>query len=365
MKIEYVHFYVQNSEQWRGWFVDNMGFQPFAQGKNSNTQTEVVSSGTVKFFLSSPRNAASPVANYLRHHPPGVADIAFGVNNLAEIFAQLSFQQTKVIQFPHTQVFAKGRLISSQIQCEGGLRHTLIQREGITPEFAQPGLTASIRDQSDAITPLSNFTTIDHLVLNVAVGHLKRVVQWYETVLGFERQQSFQIGTERSGLSSQVLVHAQSGIQLPVNEPIGQDSQIQEFLDLNCGAGIQHLALSTPNIISAIAKLRQAGIPFLPVPSSYYEKLWQDQPKIHLLAEEWDALVQQQILIDCQTSSQQSENGQFPVLLQIFTEPIFQQPTFFLEFIERRQQAPGFGEGNFRALFKAIEREQLKRKSEN
>ena len=198
------------------------------------------------------------------------------------------------------------------------------------------------------------------MVLNVRVGDLEKVVSWYEAVLGFQKRQNFAIETERSGLYSQVLVHP-DGVQLPVNEPLCLNSQIQEFLERNRGAGIQHIALSTPRIVRAIARLKTAGLQFLSVPFTYYEQLLQDYPQIGNLAQEWDAIVQQQILVDCQNSP--ANDLTFPLLLQIFTQPIFEQPTFFFEFIERCASARGFGEGNFRALFEAIEREQIKRSS--
>ncbi|HAG82337.1 MAG TPA: 4-hydroxyphenylpyruvate dioxygenase, partial [Cyanobacteria bacterium UBA12227] len=201
------------------------------------------------------------------------------------------------------------------------------------------------------------FTHIDHVVLNVAAGDLVRAVQWYKNVLGFQPQEQFTIQTENSGLCSQVMVHPVSGVQFPINEPTSPNSQIQEFLNVNGGAGIQHIALATDNIVDAIAQLRTWGVSFLDVPPSYYTQLQQRYPNIDLSLTEWQEIASQKILVDWQ------ENSPHALLLQTFTQPIFKQPTFFFEVIERRLQAQGFGEGNFRALFEAIEREQLKRGS--
>jgi 4-hydroxyphenylpyruvate dioxygenase len=193
-------------------------------------------------------------------------------------------------------------------------------------------------------------------VLNVAAGDLERAAAWYKNTLDFESKQTFKIQTDRSALHSQVMVSSNSSVQLPINEPASPHSQIQEFLDVNRGPGIQHIALNTPNIVQAIAQLRPRGLSLLPVPPSYYTQLQQRQG-LPLSAVELQEIAQEQILVDWDNTTPQA------LLLQTFTQPIFGQPTFFFELIERRFQARGFGEGNFRALFEAIEREQFKRGS--
>ena len=205
-------------------------------------------------------------------------------------------------------------------------------------------------------------TAIDHLVLNVATGDLKPAVAWYGHILDFQPQQAFKIQSDRSALFSQVLISPDGNVQLPINEPASANSQIQEFLNLNRGAGIQHIALHTTNIVQAIAKFRACGLSLLPVPQSYYTQL-KTKLTLPLLPEEFEAIAQQEILIDWKDTPEPQRVT--PLLLQIFTQPIFGQPTFFLELIERRSQAQGFGEGNFRALFEAIESEQIKRGSLN
>jgi 4-hydroxyphenylpyruvate dioxygenase len=146
-------------------------------------------------------------------------------------------------------------------------------------------------------------------------------------------------------------------VQFPINEPTSANSQIQEFLDVNQGPGIQHIALQTPQIVKAIAQLRHRGLSFLPIPSTYYTQLRTQHQGLPLSTAELEEIAAQEILVDWHNEASQA------LLLQTFTQPIFEQPTFFFELIERRQEAQGFGEGNFRALFEAIEREQLKRGS--
>jgi 4-hydroxyphenylpyruvate dioxygenase len=226
---------------------------------------------------------------------------------------------------------------------------TDVQTGATTPNSGDEGLILPSSADSGF------FTGIDHVVLNVAVGDLERALSWYEEVLGFQRQQTYTIQTDYSGLRSQVMVHPQSSVQFPINEPTSANSQIQEFLDINQGPGIQHIALKTPRIVEAIAQLRHLGLSFLPIPPTYYTQLQHNEQKLPLSEAELQEIATQQVLVDWQDESPNA------LLLQTFTQPIFEQPTFFFELIERRLQARGFGEGNFRALFEAIEREQLKR----
>jgi 4-hydroxyphenylpyruvate dioxygenase len=321
MNIDHIHFYVEEARHWRDWFVQVFGFRSTACRCNDHTQTEVVESGTVCFWLSSALSPESPVAQYLQRHPPGVVDVAFQVDD--------------------PRLLAKG-----QVAGWGDLRHSLVAK--------------SERRKSTA----AHVQTIDHIVLNVAQGELAAAIAFYEETFGFQRQQSFAIRTDRSALCSQVLIHPHGSIKFPINEPATDRSQIQEFLDWNRGAGIQHLALGTENIVTAIAQLRQRGLSFLPVPSLYYDELRQRQG-FPLAEAEWQAIAQQAVLVDWQPDRAEA------LLLQAFTQPIFAQPTFFFELIERRlywngqkyEAANGFGEANFRALFEAIEREQMKRGS--
>ena len=372
MKLDHIHFYIEDATASRDWFVNHMGFQALASGASRDTLTTVVKSGAVYIVLSSPLTSASPVAQFLRVHPPGVADIAFVVSDLEGVMERAVANGAKVLQPVQQQQLAQGSWKWAKIAAWGSLTHTLIERLGNTPllpVFADSEITTeffSSTQQQGATTrglPLHRtsdsglFSGIDHVVLNVATGDLERALSWYEEVLGFQRQQRFMIETENSGLRSQVMVHPKSGVQFPINEPTSANSQIQEFLDVNQGPGIQHIALQTPQIVKAIAQLRHRGLSFLPIPSTYYTQLQTQHQGLPLSTAELEEIAAQQILVDWHNEASQA------LLLQTFTQPIFEQPTFFFELIERRSQAQGFGEGNFRALFEAIEREQLKRGS--
>ena len=347
LQIDHIHFYVEDAQKWRDWFVYCLGFQVINNGifpslshhqKSLHTCTEVVKSGTVCFLLSSPILPTSPVAEFLRQHPPGVADVAFAVDNVEALTAKAISNGAKILQPLQNAGFCQYAKIAGW----GGLNHTLMTRNQEKIAEVENSLYRAI-------------TAIDHLVLNVGVGELETAVNWYQKIFDFQPQQSFQIKTDRSGLHSQVMISPHGNIQLPINEPASPSSQIQEFLDVNRGAGIQHIALMIPDLVNAISRFRGAGLSFLSVPQNYYFQL-QQRHKFSLSTEELQAISYQEILVDWHEDAPLGE-----LLLQIFSQPIFSEPTFFFEFIERRSLARGFGEGNFLALFQAIEREQIKR----
>jgi 4-hydroxyphenylpyruvate dioxygenase len=352
MKIEYIHFYVEDAEAWYSWFVHVLGFE---EGSHNNSCyplgnrtlkacTKVVQSGSICFVLSSPTSSTSPVAEFLQKHSAGVVDVAFLVDDIEDIINISKNHDTPILEpiqdSPHGDEVTRW----CRVGAWGSLSHTLIERQ------------VEKTDEKSTQTNSTYFLGIDHVVLNVPVGELEHAVAWYKNILDFHSQQAFNIQTKRSALHSQVMISPGGAVQLPINEPTTPNSQIQEFLNLNRGAGIQHIALTTANLTSAIAQLRQRGLAFLPVPATYYSQLSQ-RSGFSLSPTEIQAISQQEILVDWKPELSES------ILLQIFTQPIFSQPTFFFEFIERRHQAKGFGEGNFQALFEAIEREQVKRGS--
>lgn len=349
MKIDHVHFYVEDAKAWRDWFVYYLNFQAVDNyliplQDSFHTRVEVVKNGSVYFLLSSPNLPTSPVAEFLRHHPPGVIDVAFAVENLEAAIGMAVTQGAQLLQ-PIQEYQQGGRYIKwSKIKSWSSLTHTLIQR------------TTDASGQLFVGIGETTFTAIDHIVINVATGDLEKAVSWYENILGFQRKQKFKIQTDNSGLHSQVVVSPCGYVQLPINEPASANSQIQEFLEANSGSGVQHIALHCADIVSAVSQFHTRGLSLLPVPKSYYQQL-KTKEDVPLSSKEFEACCQQQILVDWKPEKPDA------LLLQIFTQPIFNQPTFFFEFIERRYQAEGFGEGNFRALFEAIEQEQIKRGS--
>lgn len=364
MDIDHVHFYVEDAQATRDWFIQVLGFGAIAHRITPQAHTEILQQGLVQVLLSSPRTHTSPIAAYLQQHPPGVADLAFRVKDLDQAIGRAIAAGAKLLEPIQAQAFDQGHLRWAKIAAWGDLSHTLIERRGKPPVLADVVDGATNSRPKKAIASTLPITTVDHAVLNVAAGDLEAAVAWYEAALGFQRQRVFEIQTARSGLCSQVMVHPEGTAQVPINQPTSKNSQIQEFLDENRGPGIQHIALQTADILNAIAQLRQAGLQFLRVPSTYYTQLSQ-RLGFHPNAADWQAIAAHEVLVDWADGDAEA------MLFQTFTEPIFGQPTFFFELIQRQTyqrgsllcQAAGFGEGNFQALFEAIEREQMKRGS--
>jgi 4-hydroxyphenylpyruvate dioxygenase len=343
MKIDSVHFYVENATKQRDYFLQKMGFSSLGNCISDRTHTEILANSSILFVVSSPLNSSSPVARYLKCHPAGVADITFRIGNLESVIAKAKKSGVRVINEIQVNRLKNPYLKWAKIQGWGDLQHTLIA------EDSEVVLNSKI-----AATSLVN--SIDHVVLNVASGQLQSAVAWYKNIFDFQSQQNFSIQTERSGLYSEALIDPTARVQFNINEPTSANSQIQVFLDTNNGSGIQHIALRSTNLVKTVSQMRRRGLSFLPIPPAYYTNLKQrySEGKISSLkAEEWQAIEAEQILVDFNKHRPES------LLMQIFTQPIFAAPTFFLELIERRKQASGFGEGNFRALFEAIERAQI------
>jgi 4-hydroxyphenylpyruvate dioxygenase len=348
MKIDHIHFYVEDAAQTSDWLIQKMGFQSSSQQINEHTHTEIVSSGQVSFWISSALNQASPVADYLAHHPAGVADVAFLVEDLDMILDRIDRLNITVIT---DRALHNRDTPQITIQGWGDYQHTLIADNA-----------KGFNKISTVNVKQSELIDIDHVVLNVAQYQLATATQWYQELFDFQVQQSFEIQTNYSGLYSKALIDSSRQVQFNINEPSTANSQIQIFLDLHGGAGIQHVALRVQNIFQSVTQMRRQDLEFLPIPSTYYSNLKDRLPcgkttqtqlinNFPLLQQEWQELEKSAILLDW------PPDATTELLLQIFTQPIFAEPTFFFEIIERRGQALGFGEGNFLALFEAIEQE--------
>lgn len=362
MDIEYLHLYVRDAPAWQDWFVKTLGFRALASDLLMQLGECAVQSAQVLILLSSDDRRPSEAGAFLQKHSEGVADVAFRVQDLDAAIARLQAVGERLLAPVKSYHGATGSWRWCRIQGVGSLCHTLIEppSEAASP-FAGPSPSASA-DFTQPAGPA--WLSIDHAVLNVPAGMLAEAVTWYKSRLGFMPEQRFDIATARSGLHSVVLKHPDGNATLPVNEPTSANSQIQEFLDLHGGAGIQHVALRTSNLVQAVSVLRRRGLAFLSVPGTYYQQL-RDRPGFWSMAGDWAAIAQQQILVDWPAEAPKRR------LLQTFTQPPFEKPTFFWEFIERQieqtstgtKQAEGFGAGNFQALFEAIEREQQQRGS--
>ena len=391
MDFDSVTFFLNDVKSWHHWFTDVLGFVPQSTTTPPNAKrisaelisplesecSAAITSQNICFQLASPSTASSAIAQYLNNHPAGVADIAFSVKDLDAAYQRAVDAGAKPLQNITHQYLPIGRMKQATISGWGDLRHTLVEYIPDPASTLAPSPPSSQTLLSPKSSPLHfpkslqnptphplYFTAIDHAVMNVPIGDMEKAANWYINAFGFECQQTFEIQTPHSALRSMVLTHPNGNATLPINEPASSHSQIQEFLNVNRGSGIQHIAMSTPDIVQTMAYLRQKGLAFLHVPPSYYDDL-PSRSGFHETTIDWEAIASQGILVDWQDDKSDA------LLLQAFTQPIFAEPTFFFEVIQRQdyfngtqyQQAAGFGEGNFQALFEAIEREQMKRGS--
>ncbi len=344
--IDHIEFFVNDAEKWADYHERCLGMCRRAQGDVASglngRKAIVVGQGRINFLFAEPQGAgpaADQIREHLARHGNGVKDIAFRVRDAAEALSHATQSGARTARpLDEHEVFA-----GATIAAYGDTTHTFIQRKG-RGEFA-PGYVNVPGGIEDSDIQLM---MIDHVVANVE--HMDEWVDFYHRVFGFEQTAHFDINTGRSALMSKVVGDTDGYIKLPINEPSSRNSQIQEFLDEYRGPGVQHIALLTPDILSGVRAMRERKMQFLEVPGTYYEAL---PGRVGQIKESLDELRELGILVD-----RDREDG---YLLQLFSKPIFDRPTLFYEVIQRRGNSEGFGEGNFRALFEAIECEQAKR----
>ncbi|MEX2216547.1 MAG: 4-hydroxyphenylpyruvate dioxygenase [Phycisphaeraceae bacterium] len=343
--FDHIEFIVDDAAKWADYYVRCFGMRKRAYGEpESGVQGRkafVVGEGRINFLLAEPAGKgehADALREHLERHGNGVKDVAFRVGD-ARLAVKRAQERgaTLVRGIDETEDF-----IAGTIAAYGDVVHTFIQRK--SDRFA-PGyhnIAGGIEDTDIQLM------MIDHVVANVE--HMETWVEFYHRVFGFDQTAHFDIDTGRSALMSKVMGDEDGYIKLPINEPSSRNSQIQIFLDDHGGPGVQHIALHSSNIITTIEEMRRQGVEFLQVPDTYYEAL---PGRVGEIREDMERVKELGILVD-----RDRPDG---YLLQLFTQPIFPRPTFFHEIIQRRGNSEGFGEGNFRALFEAIEREQSKR----
>ncbi|TDC27162.1 4-hydroxyphenylpyruvate dioxygenase [Streptomyces sp. 8K308] len=322
---------------------------------NRDHHAYVLRSGAVRFVLKGGVDPASPLLDHHRAHGDGVVDVALEVPDVDRCVAHARAQGARVIEEPHDLTDEHGTVRVAAIAAYGETRHSLVDRSRYSGPYL-PGYVgrASARARA-AGGPRRIFQALDHVVGNVELGRMDEWVGFYRRVMGFTNMAEFvgeDIATEYSALMSKVVASGNHRVKFPLNEPaIGRKrSQIDEYLDFYTSPGVQHLALATSDIVATVDTLRERGIDFLATPDSYYSdpELRARIGEVRVPIEE---LRSRGILVD------RDEDG---YLLQIFTKPLGDRPTVFFEFIERHGSL-GFGIGNFKALFEAIEREQAKR----
>jgi 4-hydroxyphenylpyruvate dioxygenase len=322
---------------------------------NRDHHAYVLKSGAVRFVLKGGVDPASPLLDHHRHHGDGVLDIALEVPDVDRCIAHARGQGAAVLDEPHDLCDAQGAVRIATIATYGETRHTLVDRSRYTGPYLPGYVARSSTYVKHPGSPKRLFQALDHVVGNVERGEMDRWVAFYNRIMGFTNMAEFigdDIATEYSALMSKVVASGNHRVKFPLNEPaLGKKkSQIDEYLEFYVGPGAQHLALATNDILTTVDVLRAEGIEFLETPRSYYEDP-QLRARIGAVRVPIEELQKRGILVD------RDEDG---YLLQIFTKPIGDRPTVFFEFIERHGSL-GFGKGNFRALFEALEREQARR----
>jgi 4-hydroxyphenylpyruvate dioxygenase len=350
--IDHLDVWVGNARATAGFFSACLGFTVTAyRGPETGTADRasyVLEQGTIRLVVTGAVHASSPVAEHVHRHGDGVHEVAFRVHDAPGILEQVVARGARTADAPATTSDARGSVTRSAIAVYGDTLHGFIDRDGYSGVFL-PGYIP--RDLPTPGPPVG-LERIDHVVANVEEGALARWVDYYEQVFGFEQLTHFgaeEIHTRYSALASTVMWN-RADVVLPINEPAPglRKSQISEYLEHYGTPGVQHVALRTSDIVGTVRALRHRGLRFLGVPGTYYDEARERLAGIDL---PWPAIEELGILVD------RDEHGH---LLQIFTENLTDRPTLFVEIIERAG-AVGFGEGNFRALFEAIEREQARR----
>jgi 4-hydroxyphenylpyruvate dioxygenase len=357
--IDHLEWWVGNARTFSGFLMSAFGFDMVAYaGPETGLRDRVsyvLAQGDIRFVVTGALHPDSPIAAHVKEHGDGVRDVAFAVDDAAAAYDAAVGRGAVGVRAPAIDEDDDGKIVCSTIATYGDTTHTFVERRnhhGLwAPGFAPPRHVRPVGPDVD-------LTRIDHVVANVELGALDRWVAYYQQVFDFDRLVHFDddaISTEYSALMSTVVwdggPNGAGKVVLPINEPAEgrRKSQIEEYLDFYRGPGVQHVAMRTDDIVSAVRALRARGVRFLDVPSSYYEEARERMAGIGGLP--WKALAELGILVD------RDHDG---YLLQIFTETVTDRPTVFFEIIQR-EGARGFGEGNFKALFEAIEREQAAR----
>ena len=350
---DYVEFYVGNAKQAAHYYQSAFGFQPVAYAGLETGQKDrtsyVLKQDKITFVLTGAMNPDSPIAEHHKQHGDGVKVIALSVDDCKSVFDEAVSRGAKVYQELKTEEDEFGSITTAGIHTYGDAVHIFVERKNYSGPF-MPGFIAWDPPYKPENTGL---LYVDHIVGNVNWDEMDKVADFYRTVFGFDQLISFDdkdISTEYTALKSKVMSNDNFKVKFPINEPAHgkKKSQIEEYLDFYIGPGPQHVAMATDDIEATIAALRKRGVDFLDVPDSYYNTVTDRVGKID---EDLETMKKYRILID------RDDEG---YLLQLFTKPVEDRPTFFFEIIQRKG-AKSFGKGNFKALFESIELEQGKR----
>ena len=350
---DFVELYVGNAKQAAYYYQTAWGFQPVAYagletGKKDRT-SYVLQQGKIRLVLTSPLDEGGEINAHINKHGDGVKFIALWVDDATKSYDETTSRGAQSYQKPTTVEDEHGKAMISGIHTYGETIHLFIERNEYKGAFL-PGYKAW---NPNYRTEDVGLKFIDHMVGNVGWNEMNKWCKFYAHVMGFAQLVSFDdkdISTEYTALMSKVMSNGNGRIKFPINEPAEgkKKSQIEEYIDFYNGAGVQHIAVATDNIIETVTELQNRGIEFLNIPETYYETLLD---RVGEIDEDLEPLKRLGILVD------RDDEG---YLLQIFTKPVLDRPTMFFEIIQRKG-ARSFGKGNFKALFEAIELEQNSR----
>jgi 4-hydroxyphenylpyruvate dioxygenase len=348
---DYVEFYVGNAKQASFYYQKAFGFSLVAyagpETGRRDAASYVLQQGKIRLVLTTPLSGDGFMADHICRHGDGVRDVAFTVKNTVKAYEIAVANGAKGLVAPNEIKDEFGTVMVATIGTYGDTVHTFVQRDGYKGAFL-PGYVAKSREN-----PGTGLLRIDHIVGNVEWDKMNEWADYYARTLGFHRFVSFDdkdINTEYTALRSVVVANPNELIKMPINEPAEgkKKSQIEEYIDFYGGAGVQHIAVETGDILATVKQLRANGVEFLDTPATYYENLLD---RVGPITEDIAALQAESILVD------RDDAG---YMLQIFTKPLEDRPTLFVEIIQRRG-GRSFGKGNFKALFESIEREQALR----
>ncbi|KAJ8342999.1 hypothetical protein SKAU_G00329270 [Synaphobranchus kaupii] len=360
VKFHHLTFWVGNAKQAAVFYCDKMGFEPLAyKGLETGSRemvSHVIRQDKILWVFQSALNPGNEeIGEHLVKHGDAVKDVAFQVEDCDFLVQKAKERGAVIVKEPWVEQDGFGKVKYAVVQTYGDTTHTFIEYLGPYKGLFLPGYREPLfKDPSLSKLPPGYLSFIDHIVGNQPNSKMEPVSDWYQKCLLFHRFWSIddsQLHTQYSSLKSIVVTNYEETIKMPINEPaIGKrKSQIQEYVDYNGGAGVQHIALNTSNIIQAIINLRARGMEFLGAPDTYYSSLRAKLKTAKIkVKEDLDKLQELKILVDF------DDKG---YLLQIFTKPVQDRPTLFLEVIQRHNHF-GFGAGNFQSLFEAIEKDQ-------
>tara|TARA_R110000850_G_scaffold252987_1_gene378192 strand:- start:843 stop:1988 length:1146 start_codon:yes stop_codon:yes gene_type:complete len=350
---DYVELYVGNAKQAAHFYKTAFGFQPIAfSGLETGSKDKVsyvLAQGKIRLVLTSPLTKDGPINEHINKHGDGVKNVALWVDDATKSWQETTSRGAVSTFEPKTIEDENGKAVLSAIRTYGETNHIFVERSNYNGIFL-PGYKAWNPDYQPSDVGLKY---IDHMVGNVGWNEMNKWVEFYAKVMGFAQLISFDdkdISTDYTALMSKVMTNGNGRIKFPINEPAEgkKKSQIEEYIDFYNGAGVQHVAVATDNIIETVTQMTERGVEFLKVPAIYYDTVLD---RVGEIDEDLEPLKKLGILID------RDDEG---YLLQIFTKPVADRPTLFFEIIQRKG-AKSFGKGNFKALFEAIEREQESR----